>query len=86
MVKDPRMCGYIIMPRINEWVAVKMAGPGVRPLRDIPIHIEGRRHVGEMDENGYLTGLHLLDGEKLGGGRAAQCAASGKHQVTGAKG
>ncbi|HKB56342.1 MAG TPA: DUF3299 domain-containing protein [Lacunisphaera sp.] len=66
LVKDPMMCCYGIMPRINEWVVVKMVGPGVKPLMDIPITFEGRLHVGEMYENGYLTGLYLLDGEKMG--------------------
>ena len=66
LVKDPMMCCYGIMPKINEWVVVKMVGPGVKPLMDIPITFEGRLRVGEMYENGYLTGLYLLEGEKMG--------------------
>ena len=64
LVKDPMMCCYGVMPKLNEWIVVKMVGPGVKPLMDIPITFEGKIHVGEMYENGYLTGLYLLEGER----------------------
>ncbi|WP_438481005.1 DUF3299 domain-containing protein [Oleiharenicola lentus] len=66
LVKDAMMCCYGAMPKVNEWVVVKMTGKGVKPLLDIPITFEGKLSVGEMYENGYLTGLYLLDGEKMG--------------------
>jgi hypothetical protein len=66
LVKDPMMCCYGVMPRINEWVVVRMKGAGVKPLMDVPITFEGRLKVGEMYENGYLTGIYLLEGEKMG--------------------
>jgi len=65
LVKDPMMCCYGVMPKINEWVVVKMVGKGVKPLMDIPITFEGRLRVGEMFENGYLTGLYLLEGDRM---------------------
>lgn len=64
LVKDPMLCCYGVMPKINEWVVVKMVGSGVKPLMDIPITFEGKLHVGEMYDNGYLTGLYLLDGDR----------------------
>ena len=64
LVKDPMMCCYGVMPKLNEWIVVKMTGGGVKPLMDIPITFEGKLHVGEMYENGYLTGLYLLDGDR----------------------
>ena len=64
LVKDPMMCCYGIMPKINEWVVVKMMGSGVPPLMDVPIGFEGKLSVGELYDNGYLTGLYLLEGEK----------------------
>src|ERR1700712_3531357 len=64
LVKDPMMCCYGVMPKLNEWIVVKMVGGGVKPLMDIPITFEGKLHVGEMYENGYLTGLYLLDGDR----------------------
>jgi hypothetical protein len=50
---------------LNEWVVVKMVGKGVKPLMDIPITFEGRLRVGEMYENGYLTGVYLLEGDRM---------------------
>ena len=66
LVKDPMMCCYGVMPKLNEWVVVKMVGKGVKALMDVPITFEGKLHVGEMYENGYLTGVYLLDGDKMG--------------------
>jgi len=63
LVKDPMMCCYGVMPKVNEWIVVKMTGAGVKPLMDIPITFEGKLRVGEMYENGYLTGLYLLEGD-----------------------
>jgi hypothetical protein len=65
LVKDPMMCCYGVMPKLNEWVVVKMVGKGVKPLMDIPITFEGKLRVGEMYENGYLTGVYLLEGDKM---------------------
>lgn len=65
LVKDPMMCCYGVMPKINEWVVVKMIGAGVKPLMDVPITFDGKLRVGEMYENGYLTGLYLLEGDRM---------------------
>ncbi len=66
LVKDPMMCCYGVMPKVTEWVVVKMTGAGVKPLMDVPITFLGKLRVGEIMENGYLTGIYLLEGEKLG--------------------
>ncbi len=64
LVKDPMMCCYGVMPKVNEWVVVKMVGKGVPPLMDVPITFEGTLSVGQLYEGGYLTGLYLLKGER----------------------
>lgn len=64
LVKDPMMCCYGVMPKINEWVVVKMTGKGVPPLMDVPITFEGTLSVGQIYESGYLTGLYLLKGDR----------------------
>lgn len=64
LVKDPMMCCYGVMPKVNEWVVVKMVGKGVPPLMDVPITFEGTLKVGQIYEGGYLTGLYLLKGER----------------------
>jgi hypothetical protein len=65
LVKDAMMCCYGVMPKVNEWVVVKMTGAGVKPLMDTPITFDGTLRVGEMYENGYLTGVYLLEGERM---------------------
>ncbi len=65
LVKDAMMCCYGAMPKVNEWIVVKMNGAGVKPLMDLPITFEGRLRVGEMFENGYLTGVYLLEGDRM---------------------
>ncbi len=64
LVKDPMMCCYGVMPKVNEWVVVKMVGKGTPPLMDVPITFEGQLKVGQIYEGGYLTGLYLLKGER----------------------
>jgi hypothetical protein len=34
---------------------------------DVPITIFGTLKVGEVLENGYLVGIYVLDGDRLGG-------------------
>jgi hypothetical protein len=65
LVKDAMMCCYGTVPNMNEWVVVKM-GKGVKPLMDVPISFYGQLKVGAMFENGYMTGIYALDGEKMG--------------------
>lgn len=64
LVKDPMMCCYGVMPKVNEWVVVKMNGKGVAPLMDVPITFEGTLSVGQLYEGGYLTGVYLLKGDR----------------------
>ena len=66
LVKDPMMCCYGQVPNMNEWVVVKMSKGGVKPLMDVPISFYGALKIGAMFENGYMTGIYLLEGEKMG--------------------
>jgi len=65
LMKDQMTCCFGVMPRINEWVVVKMTGKGAPPLMDVPITFEGTLKVGAMYENGYLTGIYQLAGDRL---------------------
>jgi len=68
VLRDQSMCCYGAVPKINEWVSVRMPeGKGVKPILDVPITIFGRLKVGEVLENGYLVGIYELDGERLEG-------------------
>lgn len=66
LVKDPMMCCYGVVPNMNEWVVVKMTNDGVKPLMDVPISFYGTLKVGAQFENGYMTGIYQLAGERMG--------------------
>lgn len=65
LVKDAMMCCYGTVPNMNEWVVVRMS-KGVRPLMDVPISFYGQLKIGALFENGYMTGIYQLEGEKMG--------------------
>lgn len=67
IMRDQSMCCYGSVPKINEWVSVRMVGGGVKPIMDQAVTLYGRLHVGEMRENGYLVGIYKMDGERLDG-------------------
>jgi hypothetical protein len=67
VMRDQSMCCYGTVPRINEWVSVKMVGAGVKPIMDQAVTFVGKFKVGEMYENGYLVGIYALDGEQMTG-------------------
>ena len=65
LLRNQSACCYGIMPRVNEWVIVRMAGKGVKPVVDVPVTALGTFHVGEMRENGQLVGIYMLDCDRL---------------------
>ncbi len=67
VMRDQSMCCYGSVPKINEWVSVKMTGKGVKPIMDQAVTLYGKLHVGEIRENGYLVGIYQMDGERLAG-------------------
>ena len=67
IMRNQSMCCFGTVPKINEWVSVKMAAKGVKPIMDEVVTLFGTLHVGEMRENGYLVGIYQMDGEKMAG-------------------
>jgi hypothetical protein len=59
------MCCYGIMPAPNEWVVVKMNGPGTVAMMDTPLNFYGTLRVGEIYEDNMFSGIYRLDGEKV---------------------
>ncbi len=66
IMRDQSMCCFGSVPKINEWVSIRMTGKGVKPIMDEPVTIFGKLKVGEIRENGYLVGIYEMDGERLG--------------------
>lgn len=66
IMRDQSMCCFGSVPKINEWVSIRMTGKGVKPVMDEPVTIYGKLKVGEVRENGYLVGIYEMDGERMG--------------------
>lgn len=65
LMRNTMSCCFGGVPNMNEWIVVKMK-KGVQPMMDVPVSFYGELKVGAMFENGYMTGLYELDGEKMG--------------------
>ena len=65
LMRNTMACCFGAVPNMNEWVIVKMK-KGVQPMMDVPVAFYGELKVGAMFENGYMTGLYELEGEKMG--------------------
>jgi hypothetical protein len=65
LMRNTMSCCYGAVPNMNEWIVVRMK-KGVPPLMDVPVQFYGELKVGAMFENGYMTGLYELQGEKMG--------------------
>ena len=65
LLRNQSACCYGVMPKVNEWVIVRTTGKGVKVTMDIPVTVLGTLHVGEMRENGELSGIYELDCDKV---------------------
>jgi len=65
LMRNQSMCCYGVPPKINEWITVQMTGKGVKAVMDRPIAVVGTLHVGPAQENGLLTGIYGLEGDRV---------------------
>ena len=65
LMKDQQSCCYGATPGLNDFVIVRMpAGKGKLTV-DTPVFIYGTLKVGAVLENGFLSGVYQLEGEKM---------------------
>ncbi len=67
LMRDQSMCCFGTVPKINEWIAVKMTTSGIKPVMDQAVTLYGTLKVGAMRENGYLVGIYQMDGDTIDG-------------------
>jgi len=67
LMRDQSMCCFGTVPKINEWIAVKMTTSGIKPVMDQAVTLYGTLKVGAMRENGYLVGIYQMDGMTIDG-------------------
>jgi hypothetical protein len=65
LMRNTLACCYGAAPNINEWVIVKMK-KGVPPTMDVPVEFYGELKVNPIFDNGYLSGIYFLEGERMG--------------------
>lgn len=65
LMRDQSMCCFGTVPKINEWIAVKMTTSGIKPVMDQAVTLYGTLKVGAMRENGYLVGIYQMDGDMV---------------------
>lgn len=65
LMRDQSMCCFGVIPKLNEWVSVRMRTQGVKPVLDQPVTLYGKLHVGETIEHGTVASLYALEGERL---------------------
>ena len=58
-------CCFGATPNINDWIVVRIP-KGVPVMMDVPVSFYGVLKVGATFENGYLTGIYELEGERMG--------------------
>jgi len=68
LVKDQSLCCYGRMPRMNEWVSVKMAGDrSAKFIGDQPVTVFGKMDIGEEIEKGEVLSIYRMDAEDVAG-------------------
>jgi len=65
MMRDITTCCFGNVPNMNEYVIVGMKAPGIKAVQDIPVVMTGVFKISERYENGYLTSIFQMDGEKF---------------------
>ena len=65
IMRDQSMCCFGTVPKISEWINIRMAGDGVQPIMDQSITLMGQLKVGEVLENDYLVGIYEMEGDKM---------------------
>ncbi|MHC4222871.1 MAG: DUF3299 domain-containing protein [Planctomycetota bacterium] len=66
LVRSRMFCCFGVMPKMNEWLHIKMAKGKKSPYAvDIPITVFGKMAVGEIIENGVVMSLYRMEGEEV---------------------
>ena len=65
LVSSTMACCYGVMPSYNEFIYVKMAGPGAIAVDNIPITLNGKLSIEETWENGFFSHLYFIRGQKV---------------------
>ncbi len=65
MMRDITTCCYGATPNMNDYAIATMKGDGVTATQDVPVVLVGTLHIEEKYDNGYVTSLYEISGEKF---------------------
>ena len=65
LVRDQASCCFGRVPKLNHWIHVTAPEPGLRVATGYPVTILGTLRVGPFAEDGSITSLYEMQGEKL---------------------
>lgn len=66
LMANSQLCCYGAVPKLNEFIYIKMTGEGVKHTADVPVEFYGRMTVKEVFEEGFLQQIYTLAGDKMG--------------------
>jgi hypothetical protein len=64
ILRNQSSCCFGTAPKLNEFVMVKVP-KGVNCIMDQVVNIAGVLHIGTTRENGYITQIYQMDGDKI---------------------
>ncbi len=71
LLKDPLACCFAVVPRLNEWIEVRMEqGAVAQYVPHVPAVIRGTLHVREEKKEGVVTGIYRMTGRTVTFGEA----------------
>lgn len=65
LVPNTMACCFGVMPSYNEFIYVKMTGPGALAVDNVPITLYGKLSIEETWENGFFSHLYAIRGQKV---------------------
>ena len=66
LVRNQFACCFGVVPKMNEWIHVKMAKGKVAPYAvDIPITVYGKLDCGELIEKGVVMSLYRMEATEV---------------------
>ena len=68
LVKDQSLCCFGRIPRMNEWVSVKMTGDkAAKFIGDQPVTVCGKIEVGEEIDQGEVLSIYRIEADDVAG-------------------
>ena len=65
LVPNTMACCFGVMPSYNEFIYVKMTGPGALAVDNVPVTLYGKLSIEETWENGFFSHLYHIRGQKV---------------------